>query len=339
MSVLIERILSILMTLTMVYMPFAQAPTESLDAENASELLLDVALFSDTHVTTEDNLKNKMLAKGLDNLTSFFPTTDAIVVSGDLTNGGKQESMELFYKTITGHSDVGAYVIAHGNHDVGHSPLSSGEARQMFIDTTNEYLGTEIDKVYYSTEVKGYKFIVMGDDAGDLSNTPVISDEQIAFIDAELADGTANGMPAFVICHWPLCGTNGLEKLWLGGGVNKEQSQKLKNVMEKYDNVYFITGHTHAGVTSSLFEKISGYSYVENKNGVNYISLPTYGKFNRHGVLWPNLIIRMEVYADHISFRPVSLRTLKWYGKYDKSVDIFESATMPQSSKTFLPAA
>ncbi len=316
----LDRILAILLTLYMSLVPFSSVPTEPTDAQNESAIMLDVALLSDIHVKGEGSNTHKNLANGLKNLSENFPKLDAMAVSGDLTNGGETDSIRLFYETLLANSSLEKYIVTPGNHDIGHSPLTNSEARKANIDIMNEYLGYENDEIYYSQDVNGYRFIVIGDDIGNESNTPVISDEQIAFLDKELSQATAEGKPAFVICHWPLMHTNGIDILWPGGGVNSDNSKKLKSVMEKYKNVFVITGHTHVGLTSNIFEKIFGYSFVETKNGVTYVSVPCFGKFNRHIPFSPSIFLRMEVYANKVVFRPYNLRSLKWYPKYDKTI-------------------
>lgn len=317
-----DQIIALLLSLYMSLVPFSSVPVESTDAQNESAILLDVALLSDIHVKDKGSKQHQNLVNGLKNLSANFGNIDAITVSGDLTDGGKTESLELFYESLLANTSVGKYVVSPGNHDIGHSPLSNSEARKVNIETMNKYLGYENEEVYYSQEVNGYSFIVIGDDIGNKSNTPVISDKQVAFLDSELAKATADGKPAFVICHWPLAHTNGIDILWPGGGVSNEDSAKLKAVMEKYNNVFVITGHTHVGLSSDTFSKIFGYSFIETKNGVTYVSVPCFGKFNRHIPFSTSIFMRMEVYSNKIIFRPYNLRTLKWYPKYDKTVTL-----------------
>ncbi len=315
-----EKILSLLLSLYMSLVPFASSPAQPMNEVQSSEMILDVALFSDTHIKGEDSLSIKNFTRGIDNLSANYAGTDAVAFCGDLTNGGKESSLKLFYETLKAHSTAEKFICAPGNHDVGLSALSNDDARKLNIEYRNEYINAQAENIYYSTDVNGYGFIVIGDDIGNKSNTPVISDEQLAFLDNALANATENGKPAFVLCHWPLCKTNGLERLWPGGGVSKETSEDIKNILKKYNNVFFISGHTHGGLTSERFERFFGYSCVETDGGVTYVSLPTYGKFNRHGPLSPSIYVRMEVYADRIVFRPINLRKLKEYPDYNKTV-------------------
>lgn len=317
-----DRILAILLSLYMTLVPFSSVPAEPTDAKNESAIMLDVALISDVHVKGEGSKQHQNLENGLKNLSANFPKLDAMAVSGDLTNGGEEVSLKLFYEALLANTSLGKYIVAPGNHDIGHSPLSNSEARKVNIELMNRYLGYENEEIYYSQDVNGYTFIVIGDDIGDKSNTPVMSDKQIKFLDEELAKATAEGKPAFVICHWPLAHTNGIDILWPGGGVNNDNSEKLKTVMEKYKNVFVISGHTHVGLSSDIFSKIFGYSFVETKNGVTYVSVPCFGKFNRHIPFSPSIFLRMEVYANKVVFRPYNLRSLKWYPKYDKTVTL-----------------
>lgn len=317
----------------MAAVPFKTTPPKSNNAaqqesgitdqeEPAEEPMLDLALFSDTHLGSATGLKAKNLIKGLDNLTLNFPGIDALLFSGDLSNSGKLDSLTAFYQTILEHSPVSKFICAGGNHDIGHSKLEMPEARNLLVELFNQYSGEKTEHVYYSTDVKGYKVIVLCDDLSEKKNRPLLSQEQIDFLDKELADGTKDAKPVFVICHWPLAGTNGLAKLWKNGGVNEEQTAQIKNILRKYNNVFFISGHTHGGITNLKFDLKHGYSYVEREYGVTYLSLPAFGAFNRHCIFSPSLFVHLEVFEDHVTIVPSSLRSLKLYPDYDRTVEL-----------------
>ena len=181
-------------------------------------------------------------------------------------------------------------MLATGNHDIR---LAYESQTKILMDKNSEYLGIEIDKPYYSYEVKGYKFIVMGSDEWQLEKA-VISDEQLAFIDSELE--AANGKPAFVICHQPLADTHGLPEVWKNGDLG-EDSAAVKAVLMKHSNVFYLNGHLHDGVYEKSLE------VFDAEKGVYSINLPSYGKENDYGKFLQNgLGVYVELYDDSVVF-------------------------------------
>ena len=80
--------------------------------------------------------------------------TDAVIVTGDLTNYGDDASVEDFFRILTESSKAKNAIITMGNHDIGHTEdlgMTNQQARDRFIRMHNEYLGTDFDKPYYSS--------------------------------------------------------------------------------------------------------------------------------------------------------------------------------------------
>ena len=123
-----------------------------------------------------------------------------------------------------------------------------------------------------------------------------ISSEQIAFLDRELARGTKDGKPVFVMCHQPFAETHGLPEVWKTGDMG-EQNDEVRAVMEKYKNVFFINGHLHGGI----FEKVA--EVINEENNVHSISIPGYRKENNFGITDCGVGYFCEVYDDRVIFR------------------------------------
>lgn len=287
-----------------------------------------VELFSDTHLEAKGPFRQTLIKTGLGNLARADITIDAVVNAGDITNYADEESLAKYYEIIKEFSPA-PVINAAGNHDIGHAgdrdvtDISREEAKANFIRYNNEYLGIDAQDNYYSYEVNGYKFIVIGDeciDGGHWDDLDIL-EEQMAFLDSELAEGTADGKPCFVVCHWPVDGMNGQEIVWPGSGIDLSKND-VKSVMEKYDNVFYISGHMHTGIKSTLFEKLFHFSSVEQNNGVTYIALPTYGIINSFGIPVSGTGMQMEVYDDSVVFRPRNFTTNFWYTNSVYTIDL-----------------
>ena len=90
-----------------------------------------------------------------------------VIFAGDLTSGGTEERFQIFYSLLELYTGD-RVVIANGNHDCGQFK-DSAEHREIALRYRNAYLGPDTEKDYYSTEIKGYKAIVMGDE-GEKAN-------------------------------------------------------------------------------------------------------------------------------------------------------------------------
>jgi 3',5'-cyclic AMP phosphodiesterase CpdA len=286
--------------------------------------LLNATLVSDIHIDVDWAIGEWVWANGLNDLERSRDTIDALIVSGDLTNYGDGPSIESFFNIMAESNCAENWVIATGNHDVGHvDDVTQEEARQRFVNLYNTLnpSGEKIEKAYYKTDVNGYRFVVLCDDGDDTWDTPDMSAEQIQFLDDSLNEAADRGLPMFVVSHVPCNGVNGLDTIWPDNGLN-ENSDTVKAILEKYENVFFISGHVHTGINGPLVENAFGFSCVETINGVNYINLPTYMIINRYGVPWGGMGFQMEVYEDEVLFRARNYGSSKWYPVYDHSVSL-----------------
>lgn len=279
--------------------------------------LMTVELISDTHVEENELIRQLMLTSSLTNLRFAHNEVDGVVVAGDITNYADEPSLAKYYGLIEKYSPV-PVITAAGNHDIGHvgdrdvTDITREEAKANFIRYNNEYMGTQNENTWYTAEINGYKFIVLGDDVIDGGHWDAmdISPKQMAFLDSELA--SADGEPVFVVCHWAVDGKNGQEIVYPDSGIELDRND-IKSVMEKYENVFYISGHIHGGIKSTLAADLAGFSNVEKENGVTYVSLPTFGIINSFGYPWAGTGMQMEVYESKVIFRPRNMVTNAWF--------------------------
>lgn len=323
----IKSVISLVVSLLLTVFPNS-AILNGLDilelAEQKEGCLLNASIVSDVHIDVDWPIGEWIWANGLNDLERSKDTIDALIVSGDLTNYGDAASMESFYNIMYDSHCADNWVIAMGNHDVGHvEDRPQEQARQEFVELYNNLnpAGEKIEKAYYKTDINGYRFVVLVDDGEDTWDHPDMAEEQYQFLDASLAEAADRGLPMFVVCHVPVEGVNGQDKIWEDGGLG-DCSDRVQSILEKYENVFFISGHVHTGINGPLVENAFGFSCVETINGVNYINLPTYMIINRYGVPWGGMGFQMEVYEDEVLFRARNYGSSKWYPVYDHSVPI-----------------
>lgn len=293
------------------------------------DCLLNVEMISDTHIEADYPFRSGFIKQGLKRMSKSKTPVDAIIVDGDLTNYADEPSLAKYYEIIKAYAPAQVITVA-GNHDIGHAgdrdktDLTREECLANVIKYYNDYSGRDLTTNYYSETIKGYKFIVLGDEVLDGGHWDAITmtPEQLEFLDRELAEGTANGNPVFVCCHWALDGVNGENTIWGGdSGITKDE-YPIQEILEKYENVFYISGHMHGGVRADVVGEKYDMPIAEQINGVTYISLPTYGIINWYGITWSGLGGQLEVYRDHVNFRPINYLTGNWYPNANYSFDL-----------------
>ena len=263
--------------------------SEPIKFSNSDKVKLSFALVSDTHVLGESvtEFRFESLFKDLSNSGERF---NAVVIAGDLTELGVDCEYENFFKVLDRQTVTKNLILATGNHDVRYAYKKN---KPIIMNKVEEYLGIDTKgESFYSYDVNGYTFIVMGTEK-QVFERAYISDKQLAFVDSELQRATAEGKPAFVVCHQALANTHGLPEVWKTGDLG-DQSQQLRDILVKYKNVFFLNGHLHDGMYERSFEKLA--------DGVYSINLPTYGKSNDFGVKEKGTGYYVEVYDNQVIF-------------------------------------
>ncbi len=317
-EVFMSKAVAFLMSIFMTLIPYAgiELPGLSVKEDNC---LLNVELISDTHTEKDGFFRHGFMKQGFRTMANSKSPVDAVVVAGDLTNYGDEPALAQYFELCKEYSPAPVLSVA-GNHDIGHvgdrgvTDISREEALANFIRYRNQYMGTDSDVNYCSVEIKGYRFIILGDEVIDGGHWDEItmSPEQLEFLDAQLAEGTKDGKPVFVCCHWPIDHINGEDTIWDGSCIPGDK-YAVKEILEKYKNVFYISGHMHAGIKSTLVEEKYGLSNAEQVNGVTYLNLPTFGILNMFGLTHSGTGAQLEVYKDKVIFRPVNYLTGNWY--------------------------
>lgn len=277
------------------------------DSEN---ILLNVAMIADTHSDSKYfDKRSKMLRKIMCGISQTDSIPDAMIIAGDISNATDPKEYKSLERSIRTFNKIENIIPAAGNHDVRASDTYE-EAQKYFSDFA-AFCGIQTDKTYYTTTVKGYRFIVLGSE-GQLSLEPYISDEQVAWLEAQLIEAQKTEKPIFIICHQAMYNSNNVlyhpeaEDNW-GIGDN---SDKIEAVIRKYVPsykcpVFFISGHLHRSFNENSFDS----NFCDN---LYCISLPSVAKTDNGG-----LGVAIEVYPDCIFVRARNYLTMEQYKKYE----------------------
>ena len=321
-----KRILKIICIAVCIAMAFASSVGAVSFIAEKDRPLLKIEMLSDTHIGAEG--AEEFVINALDGISNDAQKADGLIIAGDLSNNGTEENVARFYGILKEHNKIENVVTAAGNHDMGQMTYKGSETRPRMIDYRNGYIGDKGDKIYYSTEINGFKFIVLGDE-GENINCITVSDEQIDFLAKELEEGSKNGAPVFVICHWPPAFINGswlLWPIWPGGNIGAVTTAKIRKIMNAYDNVFFISGHLHMGLNNNPVQTMLSLATFENHGNTTFINLPSVGKTGRFGVKDRGTGMEIKVYADRVEFLGRNYVTGEYYEQCTYSERLVEFA-------------
>lgn len=281
--------------------------------------------ISDIHMT-EEKARRDMLKFALQDMQEAETRIDALVCTGDLTEHGYKEQWEMLADAFEGYDPAERILLAQGNHDTWTEDEGYDLAGKLFIEYAEKITGEAIENEYYSTEINGYTFIFLASQTDSVR--AYISDAQLEWLDAEMAKAAAGGKPIFVVSHWPLNRTHGLPVTWGeddmqsdDGGLG-DQSARVEEIVKKYKNVFYITGHIHNGFSDDQDAKRTGFVSVEHDGSFHSINLPSYMYPSTRGRVANGTGFNIEVYDDEVIVRGRSFSAGVWYTSYVWEIDL-----------------
>ena len=278
--------------------------------ENAEALRLNAVLTADIHVDSDPlHPRNVTLMKLLRGIARSDASVDALVLAGDSVNLAEQKEYGYLESMLRLYNKTGCVIPSMGNHDSGST--SMGKDCEKTFETTcgnfrdfQRFCGIDSDTNYYVRIVNGYHFIVIGTDEMLDEGTPVLHGEQLAWLDARLAEASQSGKPVFIVGHEPV---------FFGGRFTDEYVSSdgtpsgIENIIRKYTDagavVLFVGGHRHDPFSEGCFMNPSRNFYC--------INLPTSTKnddADKNGEA-----AALEVYEDRMVVRPRNYISGEWY--------------------------
>ncbi len=283
------------------------------------------AAISDIHMT-EETARRDMLRFALEDFEKSSYALDAIVLAGDLTDHGEEPEWEMLKEAFEPYSPARNIIMAQGNHDTWTEDDKYDLARTLFIKYNKEISDREIENEYYSTKINGYTFIVMASETDRTS--AYISDTQLEWLSEEMEKASQDGLPVFVVSHWPINESHGLPETWGDdepepddGGFG-DQSAQVEEILKAYENVFLISGHIHSGFNHEGYEDTYGYVSVESDGSFHSVNLPSYMYMTIRGRIANGTGFNFEVYEDEVIIRGRSYSAGVWYSDYNWTIDL-----------------
>lgn len=330
-STILKALISVILAVSSLIAPsVTEDATKSNEPLNAEKIQLSFAAISDFHMRqeTDDEFTYSTILANL--ILSDFDKAevkpDALVVAGDITDHGEEAEWKQLQAHFEQYDIAKRILFANGNHDTWTEDSGKKTFKNLFIEYNEKIAGNKISKVYYSTKLNGYYFIFLG---SEKEMTPAyFSQKQLTWLESEMKKAAKTNKPIFVISHWPLNKTHGLPVTWgdeeytdLTGGIG-EQSNKVKKILNKYENVFYITGHIHNGFSNEKTEKITGYQSIEKSGNITLVNLPSVSFGTKRGYMLPGTGYNVEVYKTKVIFRARNHATGCWLPDYDYRINL-----------------
>ena len=324
------KLLTMFISFTMLFGAGIPEPgtDEPIKVNEAAEM--SVVLWGDPQLADYMADRHQYTKNAALDLANTEGTFDALVLAGDIAENGKGAEYQLVLDYLSVADDkIDHHISAVGNHDVRLRAYSQVVSTfKEFCYATNDSFADKAEfykdgKLSYTYEVNGYTFIVLNTDKSVFEES-YFSDECLAWFDAELAEATADGKPVFVILHQPLKKTHQVWESWNSpsdnAGTVGAQSEALQATMEKYDNVFLITGHLHMGFSHEWSIHKTG-KYEGNEGNVTLINLPGIGPKNADGEYnGSGTGYIMEVYENRVEFIARDFNLGKYLPEFNETV-------------------
>lgn len=297
----------------------APATDDLIKAQDEENVKLMVEVLADSQVNAF-NYSYHYFDLAMQDYQNAETDLDGVLILGDITENSIEMEWNKISEVLNATEFDDTLLLATGNHDI--RLRSMDQIKERFYGLQNEFTVVEPDgELYYSYDLNGYTFIVMGSDTSELEEAN-IGDEQLAWLDATMSEATADGKPVFIILHQVLKGTHGLPTTW-GSGSNKtagtvgEQSDDIYEILNKYENVILLTGHLHTGFGEYTYETLG-----DNGN-ITSINFPGLGKNSQDGIEGYGQGATLEVYEDQVIIRARDVANGAYFGEeYDLTIDL-----------------
>ena len=291
------KILGFLLSVVLMFSSTAYSD-QAIEAEDPASVKLQFSVLSDVHMETYELSRFEGFAATLQNIGAAKAKQDALVLLGDNTMNGQVTEYLMLYSLLSKYNPVSASntLLAMGNHDINISSKNPAKAIDRHNFFLASYNGTANDKPYYSQEINGYTFIVLGDEDPHEDCSATISAEQITWLADTLGNAPA-GKPVFIFLHQVLAH---VVSEFGGQDTVGAQSEDIRAMIEQCPNVFVFNGHLHAP------QKIA------QSGGVTYVNLPSLSKSDV-----PGIGFQVEAYESKVILRARNYLAGEWLTEYD----------------------
>lgn len=294
---LFQEIAALFMSILMLFGGVTTPASGDVLRNFSDDVNIDFVLTGDPQVSDYMPEREANLMSFSEDMMNAEIDLDAFIIAGDIAENGMPHEFGRVSELIKDFS-VSQYIMCTGNHDIRLRDFEESKATFLnFMNGLNSEENAQ-DNIYYKAMVGDYTFLVMGSEEMRFEDA-FISRAQLQWLNIELEEATKDGKPVFVVCHYPLAEGHGLPNTW--GSANNgagdeslptyvrkdsydmtgcigDQTNDVYDILTKYENVFFITGHLHTGFGKYTYETLS------DENNVQGVNVPSVGIDNKDGV-------------------------------------------------------
>ncbi|MBR6780827.1 MAG: metallophosphoesterase [Clostridia bacterium] len=311
----IIRLLALILSV-FIFLPSA-GYTGEIEKQDTQACLLSATVLSDMHMESNSRERHERIGKTLQ--AAKQADNDAVLFLGDNTMNGQWIETVMFYGLVSRNFAAEKVICAPGNHDLDDNEnnfVSQDQLEKRFVALRNSFFTDDGENVYFSREVNGYRFIVLGgEERSDENGQQFLSEEQLNWLEDELAEVAKSGKPCFVLNHYLVYGRNG-SRSYAMFNVSL-QNDRLTEILENSGaRTFYFSGHSHYGVNTDSVQTTGNVTYINlpsTGNGGNYV--PANEKCAE-----PGIGMQMEVYADRVVLRFRNYLTEEWLDGFDNYV-------------------
>lgn len=324
-------VISVILVITCMVMPISALADAGAINKSSNDVKMTFVAWGDPQVSNAMSSRGKNVEAASKDLKNAKCKIDALVLAGDITENAFPNEYTMVHNYLKG-TGVANFITSAGNHDIRLGKYD--DAKSKFVSFTNKLNASvgsslKISKLNYSYTVNGCRFIVLGSEKTHLEES-IISDSQLNWLDSQLKPASSSGKPTFVVMHQPLKNTHGLPNTWgssnESAGTVGEQSDDIKNILNKYKNVILITGHLHTGFGKYSYQKIGNFHSV---------NLPSVGIDNEDGYAGSGQGYVTEVFANKVVFRARNFITGEYLPKYNITINLNRVKSIKLSASEF----
>lgn len=259
-----KRILKLITPITIVSLLLLLIPSyPPVKIINADEDKLVFSVISDVHIKNIATQEQTKFENALKYLNNKYPEMDALLIAGDITNGGADEEYDRFNSIYSNYSNKNwKRIISMGNHDYWNG-LSNEEAQNRFKEKTGNNINTHI-------VLKGYHIITISSEDGECHGT--FTDISRSWLKSELYKAKADNpeKPIFLVVHQPIKDTV--------YGSDEWGNASLKEILKDYPQCIVFAGHSHYALNDERSINQEDFTSV-GTSSLSYVNLE-YGKVN-----------------------------------------------------------
>lgn len=288
-----------------VYSPASEISTYSVVEENPQ---LTFTVLADVHLEGNNKDRFELFGEGIRDINSAEQKSDALILLGDNTMNGQVIESSALFGILKEYNEIENILMVAGNHELCPSDYNVGEyeaLRDRFLKYYKAFTEIETEKLYHSTTISSYRFIILGSEA-DAGLEQEISDEQFTWLENELKSAQESENPVFIFNHWPL--NNVWEDVWSEGHIG-EDSDRLYELLTQYDNrIFYFSGHLHMGLYEDKRE-------VVTDGNITFVNVPAFGADNDVGeadIQDKGMGVTVEAYENEVIVRVRNFSEHKW---------------------------